>query len=396
MKKKGSVLLWTLIATIATGCGVSNSGDSEKIIQTEGEKMEKFDAYDLDLYMKPLWEGDVMYNETVMFVGETDVAPLLYPVTEIVSVRSYDLKKEYVRGVDYAFDRATNSLYLGADTSMPYIPLSEYYPSTHTDGQSFACVVPGKPYIRFSEGSYFSSKQITVTYRHAEASKLEAPKSQKEAFAGTIEKLRSGKPTKILFYGDSITVGCNSSGFVQCEPYADSWTQMVFKSMVKKYAATHAEYINTAVGGWSSVNGLENLEERVIAYAPDAVFLAFGMNDTGLTTTAHMQNVRAMVERIRAALPDTEICLVSTMLPNAEVKGFYGSQESFVEQYLQYSETLKTTGEKKLCVANVTEMHKRILQTKRYYDMTGNNVNHVNDFMARVYAQTVFQTVCGD
>ena len=37
----------------------------------------------------------------------------------------------------------------------------------------------------------------------------------------------------------------------------------------------------------------------------------------------------------------------------------------------------------------------RALEKKKYRDMTGNNVNHANDFTARVYAQTVFQTICG-
>ena len=103
-----------------------------------------------------------------------------------------------------------------------------------------------------------------------------------------------------------------------------------------------------------------------------------------------------MVTRIRAALPDTEICLVTTMLPNEAVKGFYRSQYAFAEQYYTYLEELKAAGETKVCVANVTEMHQQLLQVKRYYDMTGNNVNHVNDFTARMYAQTVFQTICGD
>jgi len=40
-------------------------------------------------------------------------------------------------------------------------------------------------------------------------------------------------------------------------------------------------------------------------------------------------------------------------------------------------------------VAPVTSIHQHILNFKRYYDMTGNNVNHPNDFMARVYTQVV-------
>jgi len=30
-----------------------------------------------------------------------------------------------------------------------------------------------------------------------------------------------------------------------------------------------------------------------------------------------------------------------------------------------------------------------LMERKRFVDMTGNNVNHPNDFMVRVYAQTV-------
>jgi len=404
MKKRISMFLLAAMLTVSAGCGLLPTGSTESTAENESsesiiketDELQKFDEYNLDVYMKPLWSGDLVYNETLMFVGDSDFAPLLYPAVEIISVRSYDLKKEYVRGVDYEYDPGTNSIILGEDTDIPYIPLNEYYPSTLIPGQAFECTIPGKPYIAFSEGSHFSSKQVAVTYRHTGAKNLTAPKSQKEAFNGTIEKLKNNQAPKILFYGDSITVGGNSSGFVNYGPYADVWAKMVFDSMTKKYGCSNAEYINTAVGGWKSQNGLDSLDESVIAHAPDAVFIAFGMNDGDLTPVQHIQNIRTMVSRIRAALPDTEICLVTTMLPNEAVKGFYQLQYMFDTQYLSYLEELKTAGESKICVANVTEMHKQILETKRYYDMTGNNVNHVNDFMARVYAQTVFQTVCGD
>lgn len=356
---------------------------------------QKFGEYNLDIYMKPLWDGDIVYNETLMFVGEEDCAPLLYPVVEIISVRSYDSTKEYVCGVDYEYNAKRNCIVLKEGTSMPYIPLDEYYLSNPRPGVSFPCTLQGKPYISFREGNYFSSKQVAVTYRHTGQKNLPIPKSQKEAFVGVIDKMRKNQAPKILFYGDSITVGANSSGFVNYAPYADIWAKMVFDSMTKKYACTNAEYVNTAVGGWSSQDGINALDTSVIAHAPDAVFLAFGMNDVSLTPKQHLDNVKTMVSRIRAALPDTAICLVSTMLPNEEVKGFYGSQDMFCEEYLSYLEEIKAMGETKICVANVTEAHKKVLEVKRYYDMTGNNVNHVNDFMARVYAQTVFQTICG-
>jgi len=34
-------------------------------------------------------------------------------------------------------------------------------------------------------------------------------------------------------------------------------------------------------------------------------------------------------------------------------------------------------------------------EIKRYYDMTGNNVNHPNDFLVRAYAQAVLTAISG-
>ena len=44
-----------------------------------------------------------------------------------------------------------------------------------------------------------------------------------------------------------------------------------------------------------------------------------------------------------------------------------------------------------VAVAKMTDMHLHLLSLKRYWDMTGNNINHPNDFLARVYAQVVAQ-----
>ena len=46
-----------------------------------------------------------------------------------------------------------------------------------------------------------------------------------------------------------------------------------------------------------------------------------------------------------------------------------------------------------VAVVNMTAMHQSLLSRKRYEDMTGNNVNHPNDYLARVYAQTLFATL---
>lgn len=37
----------------------------------------------------------------------------------------------------------------------------------------------------------------------------------------------------------------------------------------------------------------------------------------------------------------------------------------------------------------MTEVHRKLLERKSFADMTGNNVNHPNDFLARWYAQYI-------
>ena len=41
----------------------------------------------------------------------------------------------------------------------------------------------------------------------------------------------------------------------------------------------------------------------------------------------------------------------------------------------------------------MTSIHQSLLARKSYADMTGNNINHPNDYLARVYAQTLLATV---
>ena len=37
----------------------------------------------------------------------------------------------------------------------------------------------------------------------------------------------------------------------------------------------------------------------------------------------------------------------------------------------------------------------KMLETKKYLDVTGNGINHPNDFWARLYANTLFETLVG-
>ena len=85
--------------------------------------MLNFRSYDLETYTLPIWQGDTVYNETVMFVGETE-APLLYHPDRVIAVLSSDLKTQYKEGVDYII--RDGKICLTAQTSIPVFSLKEY------------------------------------------------------------------------------------------------------------------------------------------------------------------------------------------------------------------------------------------------------------------------------
>ena len=46
-------------------------------------------------------------------------------------------------------------------------------------------------------------------------------------------------------------------------------------------------------------------------------------------------------------------------------------------------------------LVNMTDVHDHLLTRKRFVDMTGNNINHPNDYLIRVYAQVILKTLIG-
>ena len=364
-----------------------SENDMKRFLSAASMALAAFAAVAMDSRVPPLFTGNVMTNETVLFMGTDDAAPLMYQADEILSVTSFDLKTNYVEGVDWTFDAATHTIRPTANTRMPYYTEAEWYP----DSGRFACNLPGKSYVFFSEGSVISLHQVCVTYRHSDAWDGPEMRNDAAAFAPMLGELSSRIGGKTLFYGDSITTAANSSGMIGFEPYIPGWPKQVHDGIVDATGNSSLEYVNTAVGGKNTQWGLDNVQERVIAYAPDFVLIAFGMNDT-LSVADYSAKHEAMVNAIHAALPNATVMLVPPMMPNLEATG-YVSRGTLFPQYEQALVALvaqfRAAGFARIGCANVNTMHAAVLARKRYRDMTGNNINHCNDFSARIYRDTI-------
>ena len=405
LKKLSALLLGAACLAISVGAAV---GCGENEPEPEKEELMTYHEYNLKTYLSPLWKGEVVYNETLWFAG-SQTASLMYEPTEIVSVMSYDLKTTFEEDTDYIVDG--KDIIIPENGKIPYLSPSELYRTSPMnsfvqalrrgeDGQDSA-------YLYADEGSTISAQQVAVTYRHKDRIAWNLPKVETAKFPKTMAKLNGGEKIKVLFYGDSITVGANSSGYIGYEPHAESYANMVKSYMQKRFPSATIDFKNNAVGGTDSNWGInktsgnawidsleasegDHFKKRVLNENPDLLFIAYGMNDQKYDATEYKQNIKEMIEGVRAKNPDVEIMLVSGMIANPETYFDNKDYEAYQNALLELSKDYENIG-----VATVYNSVKSVYTKKRFVDCTANNINHPNDYMMRVYAQTVLYSLFG-
>lgn len=339
--------------------------------------------------MQPFWQGTTMYNESILMVSHDGGIPegkLLFQPTEILSVRSARLDQEYEEGVDWILE--DGKIKRTVNSRIPYLSTDDLYFPSYIPGLTMPKKDGGA--VLYREESYFHDRQIVVTYTHAEnAWNGPIPQLADDVLQKTFYKLRNGEPLKIVLYGDSISDGSNSSGFVNAPPYLPIWGRLAADTL-EKYYGTRITFVNKSVGGTASQWGAEQTATRVVSQNPDLVIIAFGMNDgagtgagDGVRPQVFKENIQSIINQVRAANPSAEFILVGTTLPNAETICF-DQQPYYFEKLQEIADSCSG-----IATANMTEVHRKLLERKSFADMTGNNVNHPNDFLARWYAQYI-------
>lgn len=382
-----------------------------------------YDRFDLEAAMEPVWKGDTAVNESVMFLGKSGEARLLYKADKIISVRTSDLKTELREGKDYIFYPETNTLKRIESGDAPYADESYYYAGnpdaphivlkTLRDGVATDTIYDETIYLH----------QVFVTYTHSDSWTGFVPENREGSFRRLKDKLEKGEDVTFIFYGDSITYGASATSTHGREPMTPTWPLMVTQYIAMKYgynvkyinpdlpgtppvpaditgrSGGTVTYINSAVGGWQVVHGIEQYDAHIKPftekYGCDFFLLAFGMNDGFRKADDEKGLQKQITDRLLKDNPSAGLLLLSTMVPNPDaVNGWYGLQDTYEPVMKDLAEEYRAEGFD-ADTACMTSMSKRILKVKRFRDYAGNNINHPNDFMAKVYAQVVFQSVIG-
>ena len=354
-----------------------------------------------------IWEGNLIYKEPVCFSedakGHYIGGNLLYQPTQILSVTSFDDTIFYREGKDYKLEG--QKLILTENSQIPFLS-RDVYCKTFTG-------VPETAWVRLPDGQQYIEVisdiyrwQVLVTYTHNSFWNGFYPADRSSFLPKSIRKLQNGGDFNLIFYGDSITAGWEASGCnetaidmvtlkdyrvsIRHAPYQPTWAELVSNSLQQRYPQSHIIKKNRAAGGSTVQWGSQNAASLVNPCNPNLVILAFGMNSMNESAAVFHSAVLSIIRTIRKSHPDCEFLLVSPMIPNPEIGGFQNNRLS------EQQESLYRLAEdyEGICIAPVHSIFcDLIAHKKEYLELTGNCINHPNDFSIRIYAQTILSVL---
>lgn len=342
------------------------------------------------MYPVPLWneETGLVSGETVLFTG-TAPGKLLFPAEEIIQISNPLRNEVYLKDVHFTHERNSNivtpipgSGICGIEGGIfPDPATAEVYPSPRANAITGG---PDGKLLLFDNSSFFARHQAVVDYKAAAGTEFPRLHALKEGqLPRFCAKLKEGQgPLSCILIGDSISEGYNSSEFVKVFPYAPPYLNQFARSLKAKYG-THISVTNGAIGG-TSCAGASAIECRWLEPACDLLIIAYGMNDFGrMTPEEYREIIRGIVEKKSALHPETEFILVSSMTRNPL---WYGD---VFERSKAFAEALGTLSSPRCAVADVHTFWHSIVEKKDYYDLTGNGVNHPNDYGHQLYCKVL-------
>jgi acyl-CoA thioesterase I len=324
--------------------------------------------------LEPFWTSTTMRGESLMFLEAPDggaTASLLFPRVRALSLTSATGQTIFEEGRDYAVDLAAGRVRPLPESRVPA-----------TTREELARLVA-------AEDDGFHRRQVAATYEHAGGLWAgHVPGRADAQLARTSQRLRLSEPLTICLTGDSISEGYNASGFIGAPPLQPAYGELVAAGL-EHATGSPVTFHNLAIAGWTADHGVADVE-RVASAGPDLVIVAYGMNDAAYASAADFgANIDALMRQIRSSRPHAEFVLVAPMIPSPEC-GFVVR-----ERFSTYRNALAELCGQGAALADMTTLWTELFARKSDFDLTGNGLNHPNDFGHRLYAQMILALLTG-
>ena len=339
--------------------------------------------------MEGLWNRNTRHvsGESCIFAG-SDEAGMLFPVEKILRVFQPSDGREYFPEKDFIFTPGGRVICRAAGSSMPFLSHSDLSPSPENailfpakGSNAIAGGLNGK-LLRFDREDFFARCQFEVDYIAAAVDFPVVPDLQPDRLPRFRRKLAGKQPVRGILIGDSISAGYNATKFLGVPPYVPSWIEQFSSGLEKQYGVS-VDCRNQAVSG-SGCRAAWEIADQWLEMETDLLVVAYGMNDfSRLSPEQYVETLGRIVGEKRARHPDTEFLLVSSMSGNPEWTNTPPGKD------VLFAEALKrhvASAAKTVALADVSSVWREVIRRKGFYSMTGNGVNHPNDFGHRIYA----------
>ena len=408
---------------IKIDCGAADEGKPAHGKDYFGRDLTKYNA---EVYLENIWEGDTVYHETALFLTGKDTVKLLYPVDEVVSLRSYSLDTTYIKGVDFEITEDGQIKRLEGGRIPVYS--GELTTNVKPDVNAFLLRGTTDTWLKAIGDTTHAKTAIAVTYKHSktfeDGYQPKAPESQQSSLKNTLAKLNNGEQVNIVVFGDSISCGWSSSGLnhdiygevrdennnlvkdengntvlqlvkntLNVAPYAPPFYEMILTKLNELYPG-QINFKNIALGGKSSPWGANEVANRLSVWKdengnqviPDLMLVGFGVNDraANLSAANFKTNMKAIVDNARTATGNSqmEVLYYSPFIPNQLTDAWD------LELLLEYENALQelADADEKVGLVKLTSIFAEIIKSKAPEDYISSYWNHGNDFTARIYA----------
>ena len=337
-------------------------------------------------------DSTVMQDESVLFYkakdGDSPMSRLLFPALHIRQMTNTAGDVVYEEGRDFTLSDDKTTILLTPASRIPFFTPADMYLKAHDPtGISYKRGDPNTWLLWGPKTDPFLHTQCLVTYEHAPSLwTAYLPQFAGDTLPKTMAKLRNKEPLTIGVSGDSISFGYQSTFSRKLPPNRPAFFTQVVDGL-KAYYGGAVTLKNHAVPGWSATNGIKDLP-NLLKDKPDLVFIAYGMNDVaGNDAPGYGTHVKALIDQIHQALPETEIIMLSSSIGNAE---WFNTQ---VERFPVYRDQLKKLTGPGCALVDITAVWQELLKHKTYWDITGNGVNHPNDFGHHIYAEMILRSL---
>lgn len=400
MKLLISMLMLPVLGLTAASCGGGNGKSKDDKTPSSNlpnyvKPEEAAYAFGASETVTPFYTGNVIYNESVLLIKGDDgkaVGKLQFKPVRILSVRDYTLKHEYDLSLFNVSDRTLTVndpdrvTYL-TEKNLQGLEMPEgFYLKNSVKNTLTDCVLMAGAV--YTESPFYYGKQIYVSYvydtKDLNTSLYATYKTS--VLPKTQAKLAFGDSLKICATGDSVMEGCSSSKKFNHEPFMDNFMTLTVQELKRAYNNENITLSNQAVGGMASGWGAEDAQTLKLANEhPDLLYIHFGINDLGSQNSAESYyiNIKKIIDDVHGVTPDCEVVLIKAFNANPDIYDQAGFERYWAKLDQLASENAN------VYTLDMFSQSLALIAAKDYYSVTGNGINHVNDFSARLYAMNM-------